>query len=51
MSYENFMSWGLRVSQEFHDQYSAESENEQMMKISPPAPFLQWTEMKNFLNG
>jgi hypothetical protein len=48
MEFEEFKSHGLRVTQEFHDQYLGESADPRL-KSSPPPPFMRYTTYKGFV--
>mmetsp|Transcript_21078 Transcript_21078/g.20774 ORF Transcript_21078/g.20774 Transcript_21078/m.20774 type:complete len:141 (+) Transcript_21078:478-900(+) len=47
LDYDHSFKWGMRIAQEFHDQYSAEEklDNE---KYGPPMSFLKYSGVKAF---
>jgi hypothetical protein len=51
MEFEDFKCHGLRVVQEFHDQYEAEMAIPYIRDNNPPPPFFKWSNYKNFLLG
>jgi hypothetical protein len=48
MDFADFKSQGYRVTQEFHDQWLAETANP-ALKENPPPPFMKWTDYRGFV--
>ena len=46
----DFYAWGLRVTQEFNDQYESEKANDRL-KDFPPLPFLKYTGYESFVTS
>jgi hypothetical protein len=50
MPFEDFRAWGLRVNQEFHDQFMSEKEDPHLAD-NPPFPFLEWRSYKEYVGS
>ena len=50
MEFADFKSQGLRVTQEFKDQYESEIEHPDL-KENPPMPSLKWTDYQGFISS
>ena len=51
MEFEDFKAWGLRVTQEFHDQYMTEMAIPSIKESNPPPPFMKWETYKSFVSS
>ena len=47
LDYDHSFKWGIRITQEFHDQYNAEEKLDQE-KFGAPLGFLKFTTVDNF---
>jgi hypothetical protein len=51
MDFDDFRTWGYRVTLEFHDQYMTEMAIPEIRANNPPPSFMKWESYKTFVQS
>lgn len=51
MHYEDFREWGIRITQEFDDIFTAETDLHNTKGTAPPLPFMKWVNYNGFCSS